>query len=465
MRSFTRLLALLLFAAAGTARAADLPPGMDNLAAQVLPAVVSIAALAPAGNTPPPSTGDDNGDGDGGDDSALRTSQDASSAVIPPPKTIESLGSGFVFDPAGYILTNNHVVDGANDVTVTFADGTVYNATIAGRDKDADLAVLKVDAGHPLPFVKFGDSAKMRVGDWVMAIGNPFGLAGSTSAGIVSALHRQIGDTTYDDFIQTDAAINRGNSGGPLFNMAGEVIGVNSAIEAPSGNSDGVGFSIPSAMAQPVALALAHKGVMQRGWLGVSTEEVTPPIQTAMNLASSNGALVGAVAPQGPSTGVLKTGDVLVGLDGVAVDSPHALFIRTAEIPVGRNVVVRFYRDGGIGQADVTMTAPPPPLDESIAVPTPPVPAPVILSALGLGLAGKPADAGVAVISATGPAAKAGIVAGDVIEQLNGQAVATAADVQARVKALGSQPPVFLVSGNTADGSNPGPRWVPVPAG
>jgi len=214
-----------------------------------------------------------------------------------------------------------------------------------------------------------------------------------------------------------------------------------------------------------VALALAHKGVMQRGWLGVSTEEVTPPIQTAMNLASSNGALVGAVAPQGPSTGVLKTGDVLVGLDGVAVDSPHALFIRTAEIPVGRNVVVRFYRDGGIGQADVTMTAPPPPLDESIAVPTPPVPAPVILSALGLGLAGKPADAGVAVISATGPAAKAGIVAGDVIEQLNGQAVATAADVQARVKALGSQPPVFLVSGNTADGSNPGPRWVPVPAG
>jgi serine protease Do len=447
MRSFTTLLALLLFAAAGTARAADLPPGMANLAAQVLPAVVSIAALAPAGNAPPPS---DNGGGDGGDDSALRTSQDASSGVIPPPKTIESLGSGFVFDPAGYILTNNHVVDGANDVTVTFADGTVYNATIAGRDKDADLAVLKVDAGHPLPFVKFGDSAKMRVGDWVMAIGNPFGLAGSTSSGIVSALHRQIGDTTYDDFIQTDAAINRGNSGGPLFNMAGEVIGVNSAIEAPSGNSDGVGFSIPSAMAQPVALALAHKGVMQRGWLGVSTEEVTPPIQTAMNLASSNGALVGAVAPQGPSTGVLKTGDVLVGLDGVAVDSPHALFI---------------YRDGGIGQANVTMTAPPPPLDESIAVPTPPVPAPVILSALGLGLAGKPADAGVAVISATGPAAKAGIVAGDVIEQLNGQAVATAADVQARVKALGSQPPVFLVSGNTADGSNPGPRWVPVPAG
>ena len=176
-----------------------------------------------------------------------------------------------------------------------------------------------------------------------------------------------------------------------------------------------------------------------------------------------------SVAPQGPSTGVLKTGDVLVGLDGVAVDSPHALFIRTAEIPVGRSVVVRFYRNGGIGEANVTMTTPPPPLDESITPPTPPVPTPVILSALGLGLAGKPASngvvSGVAVISAKGPAAKAGIVAGDVIEQVNGQNVATAADVQAQLKALGKLPPVFLVSGNTADGNNPGPRWVPVPAG
>jgi serine protease Do/2-alkenal reductase len=471
MRSFIRLAALFVFASACAAKAEDLPPGMANLAAQVLPAVVSIAALAPVTSASKDDDNGDNGDndnGDGGDDSALRTSgtaQDAATTVLPPPKSIESLGSGFVFDPAGYILTNNHVVDGANAVTVTFADGTVYDATIAGRDKDADLAVLKVSAGHPLPYVKFGDSAKMRVGDWVMAIGNPFGLPGSTSAGIVSALHRQIGDTSFDDFIQTDAAINRGNSGGPLFDMAGEVIGVNSAIEAPSGNSDGVGFSIPSAMAQPVALELAHKGVMQRGWLGVSTEEVTQPMQAAMNLASSNGALVGAVAPQGPSAGVLKTGDVLVGLDGVAVDNPRALFIRTAEIPVGRSVVVRFYRDGGIGQANVTMTAPPPPLDESIAAPTPPVPGPVILSALGLGLAGKPAGNGVAVISANGPAAKAGIVAGDVILQVNGQIVATAADVQAQVKALGKLPPVFLISGNTGDGYNPGPRWIPVPAG
>lgn len=467
MRSIARLLALFILAAASTARAAEMPPGLANLAAQVLPAVVSIAALAPAGSGPQKNTDNDDGDGDGGDDSALRTSataQDASGSIVPPPKTVESLGSGFVFDPAGYILTNNHVVDGANTVTVTFFDGTVYDASIAGRDKDADLAVLKVDAGHPLSYVHFGDSAKMRVGDWVLAIGNPFGLAGSTSAGIVSALHRQIGDTTYDDFIQTDAAINRGNSGGPLFNLAGEVIGVNSAIEAPDGNSDGVGFAIPSAMAQPVALALAHKGVMQRGWLGISTEEVTPPIQAALSLPNTNGALVGAVTPQGPSTGTLKTGDVIVGLDGVAVNDPHALFIRSAEIPVGRNVVVRFYRDGGIGQANVTMTEPPPPLDETIAQPAAAVPPPVILKAFGLGLAGKPASGGVAIISATGPAAKAGIVAGNVIEQVNGQIVASAADLEAQVKALGKLPPVFLISGNTADGTNPGPRWIPVPA-
>lgn len=469
MRKMAHMFALLLFAFAGTARAAELPPQLANLAAQVLPAVVSIAAMAPAENGPAKGNNDDNGDnGDGGDDSALRTSgtaQDAATAVVPPPKSIESLGSGFVFDPAGYILTNNHVVDGASAVIVTFADGSVYNASIAGRDKDSDLAVLKVDAGHPLPYVKFGDSPKMRVGDWVLAIGNPFGLAGSTSAGIVSALHRQIGDTTYDDFIQTDAAINRGNSGGPLFNLAGQVIGVNSAIEAPNGNSDGVGFAIPSSMAEPVALALAHKGVMQRGWLGIATAEVTPPVQTALNLPGPSGALVGSVSPNGPSDNVLNPGDVVVGLDGAPVSDPQALLIRTAEIPVGRNVVVRFYRNGGVGQANVTVSTPPPPLNEQISEPAPLPPPPVILSGFGLGLAGKPAAGGVAVISATGPAAKAGIVAGDVIEQVNGQTVADAKDLAAQVKALGDMPPVFLVSGNSAGGTNPGPRWIAVPAG
>ncbi|WP_297494261.1 trypsin-like peptidase domain-containing protein [Acidocella sp.] len=473
MRQIARLLALLSFAGfgLGAARAAELPLGLGNLAAQVMPAVVSIAAMAPLTSAPPADASQDGGE-TGGDSSALRTAdttENTSGSLVPPPKTIESLGSGFVFDPAGYILTNNHVIDGASAVTVTFPDGAVYDATIAGRDKDADLAVLKIDAGHRLPFLKFGDSGKMRVGDWVMAIGNPFGLPGSTSAGIISALHRVIGDTSFDDFIQTDAAINRGNSGGPLFNLAGEVIGVNSAIESPNGDSDGIGFAIPSAMAAPVARALAHTGAMQRGWLGVATEEVTPQVQAVLTLPDTKGALVGAVAPNGPSAGVLDTGDVIVGLDGVAVDNPRALLIRTAEIPAGKTVVVRFYRDGGIGQADVTVTAPPPPLDESLILPPPPPAAPVILSALGLGLAGKPAVqgvvSGVSVMSATGAAAKAGIVAGDVIEQVNGLTVADAGALQARVTALGNAPPVFLVDGNAADGTNPGPRWIAVPGG
>ena len=198
-------------------------------------------------------------------------------SVLPPPRAEEALGSGFIFDPAGYVLTNNHVIDGAASITVTLQDGTILPATLVGRDAAADLAVLKIDAGHKLPFVTFGNSGKLRVGDWVLAIGNPFGLPGSTSAGIVSALNRDINEGAYDDFIQTDAAINRGNSGGPLFNLQGQVIGVNSAIYSPSGGSIGIGFAIPSAMAMPVAYELKNTGSMTRGWLGVDTQQVTPP--------------------------------------------------------------------------------------------------------------------------------------------------------------------------------------------
>ncbi len=235
-----------------------MPPSLADLAAKVLPAVVSIASTDPVTNN-----NSGGGDDNGGDGSAYHPSDDSTAdtgTVIPPPKAVEALGSGFVFDPAGYIITNNHVIDGASSVTVTFQDGTILPATIIGRDKAADLAVLKVDAGHKLPFLTFGDSGKMRVGDWVMAIGNPFGLPGSTSAGIVSALNRNINSGNYDDFIQTDATINRGNSGGPLFDMDGDVIGVNSAIYSPSGASDGIGFAIPSAMVAPVAQALKTNG-------------------------------------------------------------------------------------------------------------------------------------------------------------------------------------------------------------
>ncbi len=478
MKFLARPLPALFLLAASAAHASDLPPPMADLAAKVGSAVVSIAAMAPAGSDS--SQDDDDGDGgndDGGGDNgggddgssafhpAADTPGDAAGTVVPPPKTIESLGSGFVFDPAGYILTNNHVVNGASNVTVTFPDGTVYPAIIAGRDVDGDLAVLKVSAGHSLPFVPFGDSTKMRVGDWVLAVGNPFGMPGTNTAGIVSALHRQIGDTKFDDFIQTDAAINKGNSGGPLFNLQGQVIGVNSAIYAPSGTSDGIGFSIPAAMAEPVAEALAHGGKMNRGWLGVATEEVTPDIQAALKLPGGKGALVGAVSPGSPAEGKLQPGDVITALSGAQIDDPRALFIRTAEFQAGQSVAVDYVRNGAALHTDLTITVPPPALDESIAQKQARPPGPVTLPAYGLGLAGKPAANGVSVTSATGPAAKAGIVAGNVIEQVNGIAVAEAPDVRKQVDGLGGNPAVFLISGPAADGSDPGPRWVAVKPG
>ncbi len=461
MKILVRVLPVLLLLAAPAANASELLPSMAALAAKVAPAVVSIAAMAPASTNQPL-------DGGSGKDRAsvfhptADTPGDAASTVVPPPKTVESLGSGFVFDPSGYILTNNHVVNGANNVTVTFPDGTVYPAIIAGRDEDADLAVLKVDAGHPLPFLRFGDSAKLRVGDWVLAVGNPFGMSNTNTAGIVSALHRQIGDTKFDDFIQTDAAINKGNSGGPLFNLKGQVIGVNSAIYAPNGTSDGIGFSIPSAMAEPVAEALAHSGKMTRGWLGVGTEEVTPQIQAALRLPNARGVLVGAVFQNSPATSVLRPGDVITALGGLKIANSRALLIRTAEYQAGQSVEVDFIRNGTARQAQLVIAVPPPAQDESIAERQMPPPIPVTLSAYGLGLAGKPAANGVSITSATGPAAKAGIVAGNVIRQVNGIVVITAQDVRKQVEALGADPAVFLIAGAMQDGSNPGPRWVPV---
>lgn len=468
MRFPLRPLCALFWLVGAAAHAAETPPSLQNLTAKVLPAVVSIAALAPAGNDNSQSDDDngaDNGD-NGGTDSVLHataaTPDNTASTIVPPPKTIESLGSGFVFSPDGYILTNAHVVNNANAVIVTFPDGTVYTAKIAGRDKSADLAVLKVEAGRKLPYVTFGDSGTLHVGEWVLAVGNPFGLPGSSSVGIISALHRDIGDTDFDDFIQTDAAINKGNSGGPLFNMQGQVIGVNSAIYAPSGASDGVGFAIPAAMAAPVAEELAHEGAMTRGWLGLATEDITPAIQAALHLPSPEGALAGAVAPDGPAADVLQPGDVVTVLAGVKVANPQELRIRTAEIPAGRHVGVTYWRDGAMHKTSLTITIPPAKRDDAV---TPAPPSPILLPELGLSLAAKPAENGVNVLAAKGPAAKAGMVPGNVIEQVNGQMVHSADDLLAKLKALAGQAPVFLISGNAADGGNPGPRWVALAAG
>ena len=466
-----RFVCAALLLAGFSAKASTMPPSLADLAARVMPAVVSIASTSPEAPSPSPGDNNDNGDNGGNDNGSASPSADGtntSGGVIPPPKAEEALGSGFVFDPAGYILTNNHVIDDASSVTVTFQDGTILPATIIGRDKNADLAVLKVDAGHKLPAVTFGDSGKLRVGDWVLAIGNPFGLPGSTSSGIVSALDRNINDNAYDDFIQTDATINRGNSGGPLFNMDGDVIGVNSAIYSPSGGSVGIGFAIPSAMVAPVAEALKTTGSMTRGWLGVATQEVTPDIQKTLGLPDTSGALVGYVSPGSPSSGKLRPGDVLVSLAGVPIKNPRALLIRTAEIPAGQQAVAQFWRNGTEQQTTLLITVPPLTSDDTITPAAQAVPPNLNLADIGLAVSPKPGNGGVTVTAVVtgGPSAQAGIVAGDTIEQVAGLTVATAADLQKQLQKLAqSQLPVavLLVSGDAADGSDPGPRWVPVP--
>src|SRR5690606_30845822 len=221
-----------------------------------------------------------------------------------------ALGSGFIIDPEGYVVTNNHVIDGASEVSVRLDDETAYPAEIVGTDPATDLALLKIDVGKRLPSLVLGDSDKAEVGDWVLAVGNPFGLGGSVTAGIISARGRNIQAGPYDDFLQIDASINRGNSGGPLFNLDGEVIGVNTAIYSPNGGSVGIGFAIPSNMVKSVVTQLREHGSVERGWLGVQIQNVTPDLAEALGLEEAAGALVAAVTPGSPAEEAgIRTGD------------------------------------------------------------------------------------------------------------------------------------------------------------
>ncbi|MGP9821449.1 DegQ family serine endoprotease [Salinarimonas sp. NSM] len=272
------------------------------------------------------------------------------------PRRSNSLGSGFVIDASGVIVTNNHVIGDADEIEVVFPDGTTYEAEVVGTDSAIDLAVLKIEADVELPFVPFGDSEEMRIGDWVVAIGNPFGLGGSVSAGIVSARARDIASGPYDNYIQTDAAINRGNSGGPLFNMRGEVVGINTAILSPTGGSVGIGFSIPTATALPVIEQLQEFGETRRGWLGVRIQSIDETTADALGLDEARGALVAGVDPAGPAQEAgIEMGDVIVRFDGVAVESSRDLPRIVANTPVGKEVAVEVIRDGGPLTLDVTI--------------------------------------------------------------------------------------------------------------
>lgn len=258
-----------------------------------------------------------------------------------------SLGSGFVIDPSGVVITNNHVIADANEITVILADGQKLKAEIVGRDEKVDVAVLRVKPEKPLKAVKFGDSEKMRVGDWVVAVGNPFGLGGTVTAGIISARHRNIDSGPYDNYFQTDAAINKGNSGGPLFNMAGEVIGINTAILSPSGGSIGIGFATPSATVLPVIEQLQKYGETRRGWLGVRIQNIDDTIADSLNLGQVRGALVAGTDEKGPAKAAgLKAGDVIIKFDGIEIKESRELPKLVAGAPVGKEVEVVVVRQG-----------------------------------------------------------------------------------------------------------------------
>ena len=265
----------------------------------------------------------------------------------PQMRAVEARGSGFIVDPDGTIITNNHVVKDASRVQVTLSDGEKLNAKVVGTDPRTDIAVLKVDAGHPLPYLQLGDSKDVQVGEWVIAIGNPFGLSESVTAGIVSAVGRSIGAGPYDQFIQVDAPINRGNSGGPLITQDGKVVGMNTAILSPSGGSIGIGFAIPSNMIERIASDLEHTGKVTRGYLGVEAQPVSDAMSKALGLSSAGGALIAAVQPDTPAAhSGIQPGDVIRSVNGETIKDPGSLAVDIAAIKPGDEAHLEIIRDG-----------------------------------------------------------------------------------------------------------------------
>ena len=374
------------------------------------------------------------------------------------PRRISSLGSGFIIDPSGLIVTNNHVIDGADEINVILNDGTKLKAELVGKDSKSDLALLRVHYDKPLKAVKFGDSDKMRLGEWVIAIGNPFSLGGTVTAGIVSARNRDINSGPYDNYIQTDAAINRGNSGGPLFNLNGEVIGINTAIISPSGGSIGIGFAIPSDSAIPVIDQLQKYGEARRGWLGVRIQEVTDSLAESLNLGPPRGALVAGVDPKGPAKPAgLQAGDVVITFDGHDIKEMRDLPRIVADTPVGKEADVVVIRKGKQQTFKVTVGR----LKDGEKVAetetkkeTAPEHKSVVQKTLGLELSGLTEDVrkkfkirdnvkGV-VVTGVDPNAASDqpdkhLQPGDVIVEVQYQAVGTPADLQKRVDELKSQ--------------------------
>lgn len=437
--------AAVLAAPAMPAIARGAPDSFADLSAQLLPTVVNIATTQtlkapPQGalpNLPPGSPLED-------------LFKDFLGPKGGAPRHVTSLGSGFIIDPSGYIVTNNHVIEDSDDVTVTLNDGETLPAKIVGRDVKTDLALLKVSPKKPLPATKFGDSDTARIGDWVIAIGNPFGLGSTVTAGIVSARNRDINAGPYDDFIQTDAPINRGNSGGPLFDMSGSVVGVNSAIFSPTGGSVGIGFSIPSNLVREIVAQLRQYGAARRGWVGVRIQQVTEDIAEGLGLPNASGALVADVTANGPAAKAgIQNGDLITAFDGKPIADSHAVPRIVADTPIGKTVAVDILRKGHKMTVHMTVArldeGPQPQPHPNKAAPAKPKSK---LSQLGLSLAPIDGDArqqfhlagnvqGVVVtdVAPDSPAAEKNFRAGDVIVEVHNQPVHTPDDVAKRVDA------------------------------
>jgi serine protease Do len=383
------------------------------------------------------------------------------------PRRVNSLGSGFIIDASGIVVTNNHVIADADEITVILNDGTRLKATLLGKDTKVDLAVLKVTTDHPLRAVKFGDSDKLRLGEWVIAIGNPFSLGGTVTAGIVSARNRDINSGPYDNYIQTDAPINRGNSGGPLFNLDGEVVGINTAIISPSGGSIGIGFSVPSKTAVAVIDQLKQFGETRRGWLGVRIQLVTDEIAESLNVKPPHGALVAGVDEKGPAKPAgIEAGDVIVKFDGKDIREMRDLPRVVADTTVGKAVEVVIIRKGQQETRTVTLGR----LEDGekqLADAKTDVPAqkPVVKKTLGLDLANlddalrtkykvKDGVKGVVIVAvdADSPANSQHLSPGDVIVEVAQEAVANADDFQAKVDKLkrDGRPSALLLVANPA---------------
>jgi len=377
-------------------------------------------------------------------------------AVPGAPRRAEGAGSGFIIDPEGYVVTNHHVVAAADEIRVTLADGRQLDATIVGDDPQMDLALLKLDVGERLPHVELADSDAVRVGDWVIAIGNPFGLGGSVSVGVVSARGRDIRTGPYDDYLQIDAPINRGNSGGPVLNAEGFVIGVSTAIVSPNGGNVGIGFAIPSNRAASVVRQLKEKGSVERGWLGVELQRLDPSLARSLGLEAPKGALIARVLPNGPAARAgLEAGDVVIRFGNREIGSSRDLTFAVAETAPGERVAVRVIRDGAERTLDVELGqraedgrgyAPQARPGRAAEAPLGLRLAPLTASERArLGLPAEVVGALVASVRPGSPAARHGLRPGDVIVEIDRERVESADEAAAALERARGESVLLLV--------------------